>query len=399
MVKSYRILTGMLVILYITATVYAQEQSGRIYGTITSKRGEEFEGRIGWGDPEHETIWNHTFDGEYDFFEHDQDVYRRQRDRRRGRVGHLSVQFSVMFGHIVSIERRGSGSIILLKDGREFDVHGGDCGKELTILDWKLGKIVLEWHDLELVEFIDEPDDYTRDVEENGYPIFGSVLTQTDITFSGFILWDNDESLSTHILNGKYGRFDKEIPFSNIQSITPLNRRSSEITLWNGSQFVLSGTNDVNHGNRGLIIVDPYYGIVEVEWRDVEQVDFERKVNGSRYSDFKAGKPLFGTLTDEYGDEHTGFIRWDDDEHITTDFLNGDYDEIELKIEFSNIGEIRRRTRRSALVILKNGVELLLRDSNDVNYRNKGIVILKNADDPEGELFDWDEFEKVTFNP
>ncbi|MCH8285334.1 hypothetical protein IIB79_02245, partial [candidate division KSB1 bacterium] len=160
---------------------------------------------------------------------------------------------------------------------------------------------------------------------------------------------------------------------------------------------VLRGSNDVNSDNKGLFVADKSFGIIEISWRDLEKVEFERNVSGMRYSDFKAGIPLFGTLVDENGDEHEGFIRWDDDENFSTDFLNGHYENLSFKLEFSNIREIRRRSRSSATVVMRNGVELLLRNSNDVNYQNKGILVLERADDADGKLFEWDEFEKVIF--
>ena len=46
---------------------------------------------------------------------------------------------------------------------------------------------------------------------------------------------------------------------------------------------------------------------------------------------------------------------------------------------------------------IKNGKELMMRGSNDVNSQNSGIVILEKTDDPDGILLEWDEFEKVTF--
>ena len=397
--KLCKIYTTLIFILILTSAIIAQERSGRIYGKVTTVTGDIYEGRIIWGsgNGEHETIWNHTFDGTYNFYDQNRDAYNRQRDRQRRIRRTLPAEFSVMFGQITLLERSRSGSNVVLKDGREYEVSAGDSRESITVLDSELGKVVISRRDYEKVEFMDEPEEYTRNADEKGYPIFGTVSTSSGLTFTGFIMWDNDESLSTHILNGEEGRYKREIPFSKIQSIAPLNRRSSEINLWTGRKIVLRGSNDVNSDNKGLFVADKSFGIIEISWRDLEKVEFERNVSGMRYSDFKAGIPLFGTLVDENGDEHEGFIRWDDDENFSTDFLNGQYENLSFKLEFSNIREIRRRSRSSATVVMRNGVELLLRNSNDVNYRNKGILVLERADDADGKLFEWDEFEKVIF--
>ena len=379
----FKIHTSLFLIMILASTIIAQDRPGRIYGKVTTANGDEYEGRIIWGagENEHETIWNHTFDATYNFYDHNRDVLNRQRERQSRRLGDLPAEFYVMFGHIAEIERSRAGSNVLLKDGREFEVSTDDSRESVTILDAELGKVVISRRDFEKIEFMDEPDEYTRTADENGYPIFGTITTSSGMTFTGFILWDNDESLSTHIINGNEGRNAREIPFSKIQSIIPVNRRSSEINLWTGRKLILSGTNDVASDNRGLIITDQSYGIVDVEWRYVDKIDFERDISGMRYSDFKAGTSLFGTLVDDSGDEYEGFIRWDDDEHFSTDLLNGEFENIAFKLEFSNILEIRRRSRTSATVVLRNGKELLLRNSNDVNYENKGIVVLERADD------------------
>ena len=397
--KLCKIYTSLIFILILTSAIIAQERSGRIYGKVTTVTGDIYEGRIIWGsgNGEHETIWNHTFDGTYNFYDQNRDAYNRQRDRQRRIRRTLPAEFNVMFGQITLVERFRSGSNVVLKDGREYEVSDGDSRESITVLDSELGKVVISRRNFEKIEFMDEPEEYTRNADENGYPIFGTVSTSSGLTFTGFIMWDNDESLSTHILNGEEGRYKREIPFSKIQSIAPLNRRSSEINLWTGRKIVLSGSNDVNSENRGLFVADKSFGIIEISWRDLEKVEFERNVSGMRYSDFKAGIPLFGTLVDENGDEHEGFIRWDDDENFSTDFLNGHYENLSFKLEFSNIREIRRRSRSSATVVMRNGVELLLRNSNDVNYQNKGILVLERADDADGKLFEWDEFEKVIF--
>ncbi|MFC1730337.1 hypothetical protein ACFL6I_08365 [candidate division KSB1 bacterium] len=396
MLISYRVIMIAVFTVAMNTFAMSQPQLGRIYGRITIDGGDVLEGRISWGD--HEMIWSHTFDASYDFYDHNREAYWRAREYRGDRDRNLEAEFISYFGDIKSIERSGSRALLMMKNGREFEVFDGEVGDDVYVNDKELGEIELGWRDIDMIEFMDEPETYSRYSGENAFPIYGRVFTRSDYRFKGFIMWDNDESLSTHILDGNDGKDDREIPFSRIRTITPDTRRSSKVVLIAGTELTLSGTNDVNDDNSGLIIADPEYGIIGIEWRDLERVEFEHNVPAKRFSDFKPGKPLEGTVTDSAGDEYTGYIRWDDDESVTTDFLNGEVDGFDIKIPFSNIKEIRRRTRRSALVTLKTGVELRLSGSNDVDEDNKGIVILKQLGDQEAVMLSWDEFEKVIFS-
>ncbi len=383
------------VVILISTPLHAQDQLGRIYGKITLRDGDVYEGRISWG--EHETAWIHTFDASYNHYDYHRDLYRKMRreGRKISRSGNVSISF--MFGYMVSLERKGSKAIVNLKDGREYELSGEDVADSVVLFDKDLGEMKIEWREMEMIEFMDEPADYSEFTDENAYPLFGKVSTRAGLDFTGFMLYDNDESLSTDILDGEDRKRDIKIPFGKIRSIEPFSRRGSEITLWTGRKFELTGSNDVNDENRGIVITDRKYGVVEIEYSDIDLIEFEQRVSGMKYSDFKRPEPLYGTLTDDRGDEFTGFIKWDYDESFSSDYLNGNYRDLKLKIEFANIIEIKRRTRNSALVKLKNGTEILMRESNDVNYQNKGILVLKKADDVEGDIFYWDEFEKVVF--
>ncbi|MCP4724781.1 MAG: hypothetical protein GY863_07080, partial [bacterium] len=216
------------------------------------------------------------------------------------------VSISFMFGYMVSMERRGSKAIVILKDGREYELEGDDVDESITLFDKDLGKMKVEWREMELIEFMDEPVDFKDHAEENARPIFGTVTTRAGLDFTGFMLYDNDESLSTDILDGKDGRREFKLAFGKIRSIEPFSRKGCEVTLWTGRKFELTGSNDVNNENRGIIVSDRNYGVAEVEWGDIDIIEFEQKVTGMRYSDFKRPEPLYGTLTDDRGDEITG---------------------------------------------------------------------------------------------
>lgn len=388
----------MIVMVFISNTIaFSQNNQGRIYGKIVGSDGETYEGRINWGGDE--VVWNATFDATFRMSSRTEDTRddRRSSRRKSRRVSSSNVTWMMYYGNIVSIERRGSRAVVLLKDGREYRVEGGDSDDGVVIFDIDFGETKLSWREIDIVEFMDEPRSYADETDDRAYAIFGTVETSTNLTLKGFIKWDKDENLSTDILDGNQRGKRRKIAFSKIKSIESLGRRSSEIVLWSGKTMELGGINDVDASNRGIVVSDKNYGEVVVKWRDFEKITFQKNVSGFRYSDFKTPKPLYGTLEDEYGEKHEGFIRWDDDESYTSDFLNGTYREMQTKIEFSNIREIKRRTRSSAVVTLRNGEVLLLKGYNDVNSQNKGIFVLEKADDTKGKKFSWDEFERVIF--
>ncbi len=386
----------MVLILVLNISDSFAQQSGRIYGKVSTRDGETYEGRLSWGT--HETVWASTFDADYNLYEYNRRAAERIGSRRRSSSNSRKIRFNTYFGNIVSIERDGNKAVVILKDGREFVMSAGDVSEPVNVSDKEFGKVKVNWKDVEIVEFMDEPAEYSRMADENASPIFGTVLVRGNMKFSGFIMWDNDETLSSHILSGNDGRRERSIAIGKIKSIEPISRNKSELTLWTGRTIELGGSNDVNSENRGIFISDKDFGYIKVVWRDFDRVDFKQKVTGLRYSDFKRAKPIHGTLVDNRGKEFTGFIRWDDDVSHDCDFLSGFYRDIDMKIAFSNIVEIRRRTRTSALVVLKNGTELLLRNSTDVSSKNKGIILLSNADDEDGDVFYWDDFEKIVFN-
>ena len=88
-------------------------------------------------------------------------------------------------------------------------------------------------------------------------------------------------------------------------------------------------------------------------------------------------------LTAEAQDE--GFIYG----RVTTD--DGD----DYEIAFDKIESIEKDGHNSSLVTLKSGRILNLRDTNDVNHNNKGVIVTVRG---MGRVdIDWDEFDKVTF--
>ena len=65
------------------------------------------------------------------------------------------------------------------------------------------------------------------------------------------------------------------IEFGKIKSVER-DGRGSLVILKSGRDFYLTGSNDVNHENRGIIVNIPGQGRVDIEWRDFRIGYFHR---------------------------------------------------------------------------------------------------------------------------
>jgi hypothetical protein len=395
------IFLATLFILLSASLLYAQR--GRICGVIHTRDGDTFEGPIRWD--KNEAFWDDILDGIKE---------RKGRHDGRRREKHIEIfgirinwdehveeskgSCGIKFGHISSLERRSRNRAILrLKSGEKVTFYGystdvGSGVREIVIDDFEEGEIVLDWGDLDEIEF--------KECEKAGTQerrLYGQVETRHGETFKGFICWDVDELFESDILDGEEKGRTRKIPFRRIAAIERRSRSSAWVYLKKEDQMKLSGTNDVDSGNRGIAVLDPYFGQVTVEWEDFDRCDF---LEGGEeflktYDEFDGGYQLYGIVYDEDGESYEGYIRWDDDETQSWEILDGEYRGIEVDVEFAQIESIERRSSNAAEITLRNGSSFKLEDSNDVNDENRGIFIT-TEDGKEIEL-DWYDFDKVVF--
>jgi len=381
-------------------------EGGFLYGTIITDDGDKLTGRIRWD--KNEGSWDDILDAN----KIRKDRHSRSRDKKisifgieifsEGSTWSSTSQAGLRFGYIEKIIRRsGRRSSIILKGGEKIKFDGGadlsSSIRGILIDDVEEGIIKLDWNDIEEVRFSPLTLEYKPSREFLGFRLYGTVETESGIEFEGFIQWDVDEIWSTDILDGDQRSRGRKIPFRRIKKIEKLSSRASRITLVNERTLKLSGSNDVDRDNRGIVIMVPDWGRVKVEWDEFEAVTFkpapEKFVR--TYDDYKAPWRLRGTVYTEYGDQYTGEITWDDDEKYSWEFLDGEYRDMEFDIEFAHIHRIKKRTTSSCEVTLHSGDKFRLRGSNDVNDENKGIFVL--TDDGEEIEIEWDDFEKVEF--
>ena len=158
----------------------------------------------------------------------------------------------------------------------------------------------------------------------------------------------------------------------------------------------MSGTNDVNDGNRGIGMYVEGIGSIEIPWREFKEVEFDnRTVAGPQYKSFQISDRL-EVRVDTYDDGvYEGYIVFDLDEMYPAEMLDGFDGRIEYQIPFRNISQIIPKNDDYSVVILHNGKELLLGDTQDVSENNDGIIVLeKNKDN---SFIEWDEVSSITF--
>lgn len=414
--RKLTVFTLTTAIVLICCLAVQAENEGRIYGKITTVDGDTFEGLIRWD--KNEGSWVDVLDGNKDLSR--KTTKRAKRKKYRDRDGSTSIsifgielgdrhtvhfnwsgqaQSGIRFGHIKMMEVVGDEEVVLtLKSGEKVELSNGstDIGegiREIVIEDTDEGEIELEWDDIETIRFQSAR---TKESSNYGERLYGTLTTRRGSEFTGWVCWDIDEIFESDILDGKDKRRSRKIKFGKITSIERYSSSGATVTLANGDEVVLRGTNDVDDSNRGIVISDVKFGQVRVDWDEFDRLDFTDAPKGFGYDKFDGGRPLEGTVYTEDGESYKGRIRWDDDEEYTWEILDGDYRGLEFDIEFGLIKSIKKKSYRSAIVTVSDGRTFRLRGSNDVDEDNKGIFIID--DDGKETEVDWEEFDRVEFS-
>lgn len=265
--------------------------------------------------------------------------------------------------------------------------------------------------------------------------IYGKLYTVDNDVFEGWIRWDKNEAYWDDIIDGtiekdrretdrKQGKrkykeskdsyvnvfglkigegnsvfgFDlsseSQLQFGHIRTLARDRDDGATLTLKSGEVIVFSSGSDLGPGLREILINDAKEGEIYFDWDDIDHIDFMQEP--AEPAD--GVERLFGRVSTRRAGEFTGWIEWDVDEVFSTDDLDGDEDGGRTrKIKMGRIAAIERRSSSSASLTLKDGKELVLRNSNDVNSENRGIVV-KSAEFGRVKI-NWSDFEKAEFLP
>lgn len=401
----------MAVLMLSMAMPAAAQDEGYLYGKVTLRNGRIYEGPLRWSDEE--TFWTDLFNStkEDDVFEaylEEADGYRELRRELREwgrerrsfwkRGFHVSFNsthsFKCLFGDIAKMDLRGGDALRLhLKNGEMIRLSGGsnDVGATIYVLDAELEEIALKWRRIDRIEFLPTP----RTLDETfGAPLYGTVETDAG-SYQGFIQWDNEECIGEDVLDGDSDDGDMKIRFKNIKSIEKY-RRGSRVVLNSGREFYLTGSNDVNADNRGVVVKDPTLGQIKVGWRDFKKVTFKKPENsGPAYTAFTPTKALFGKVLTRDDETVEGRIYYDLDECWDMEMLDGKDGDIEFLIPFRFVRRITPDGRWGAEVELNSGKKMVLEESRDIDDDNAGLVVQNG----EGlRYISWRDIKQIDFS-
>ncbi|MBP6978919.1 MAG: hypothetical protein PHD61_10365 [Bacteroidales bacterium] len=378
-----------------------------LFGNVTTKDNITYSGPIRWGNEE--VLWTDIFNSTKtgnDYLQHLRQINNKvliienedQRELMSIEVDDAFSQihtFECQFGDILSLDIISSARVDMrLKNNFVYHLRNGsnDVGAEIQILDKSSGHINLPWDKIRKVEFMDAP----ADLQDGfGNPLYGTVYT-TQGEFSGQIEWDQDERLTTDILNGDTENEELGIPFGTIRSIIRQGN-GSQVIMVNGDEFYLTGSNDVNSENRGIIVTIKGLGRIEVPWEAFNKIIFDKDVvgEGPGYRDFPVAESLKGIVYSKSEQVLSGGIVFDMDEAFDTEFLQGKSEKIEYQIPFRNIVSIVPTDARSSEISLRNGEKLSLSNMQDVSFSNNGMLILEDTSSI--IQIDWKEVMEVRF--
>ena len=399
--------------LFQVVNVGAQSDTGFIYGKVTTIDNTTYTGAIRWG--KEEVFWFDMFNSSKPrnknlkyLSAEDRDHLNRNRENWSSRWSNVVINtrwnwnskhthsFACNFGDIDYLEITGRDRVELrLKNGEILDLKGGsnDIGTKIKVYDEDLGVVELNWDRVERVNFMDTPRKLSN---KFGEPLYGTVETDYG-DFSGYIQWDHDERVSTDKLDGDNRDGDMSIEFGKIKSIER-DGRGSNVILKSGRDFYLTGSNDVNGENRGIIVNMPGEGRVDIEWRDFRKVTFTNgnKDSGPAYASYKTPNKLNGTVKTVGGSTLSGAIIYDLDEEYDLEILQGKEDEMEYLIPFREIKRIYPKNFSYTYVELKSGKKVLLTDSQDVTEDNDGVLVFNGKGDP--TYIPWDDVDEIVFD-
>ena len=400
-----------LVVIATGAQAARQDNDGFLYGTVVTDSGKEYTGFLRWNADE-EAFWDDLFHSAKTKLPYIDEVDRA--DRRRDRKKHTNIKifgfrvnvesddwagddsrvFIARFGDIERITVKGDDAARLdMKGGESLDVEGyaNDVGATILVKDAGLGEIELHWDNIDTIRFAAAP----RGADPGEQRLYGKLETRIG-SFEGFIQWDKEECLASDRLDGETEDGELSIPMGSIARIERHGSQGCEVTLKDGRDYRLRGSNDVNDDNRGIMVEDKRYGRVVIYWDEFDRLDFEdRKDSGRGYGDYEGQKPLSGTVVGKDGEKHRGRIVFDLDESENWEMLNGNWRDAEYNIPFSLVARIEPG-RDESRVLLRGGEELWLEDSQDVTENNDGLLIFDQGDaDP--LYLRWQQIESIEF--
>ena len=397
MVKINSSVAALTLLAVIQPTLAQNNRDGFIYGTITTDKGEEVSGVLRWDDEE--SYWHDQFNGLRDGMPHLKNLTEADQETVKGMTPGPEIELFGMqiefinffsdepdpkmadyrFGDIAEIKvLREERVEVTFNGGEKVTLIGGsnDFDVDVQLRRADGGTTEYDWDDIEKVTFSPGPES----MQPFGQALTGTVQTENAGTFVGTIEWDHDERLGFEELDGEVEGVERAVPFSNLTSIERDYNRS-KVTTKDGETVVMTGTNDVDDGNRGIIVDTGMYR-VDMPWTEFVRADWDAEPTFSMpRSAFSPVRALRGTVRTTDGQSYSGNIVWDIDEYLTADHLDGRSNGIEYFVPFANITRMEAVEDNEVKVTLTDGQVLTLGRDRDVDGGNQGIAIYVEGQD------------------
>ena len=179
--------------------------------------------------------------------------------------------------------------------------------------------------------------------------------------FSFMKLWEDKESKNRFHFKCQFGHIDKIVDLKDNKYATAILKDGKKIKLRKRG-------NDIGED---IIMYHGSLGNLEFDWKNIKEIDFIATPGNLKNP---TGNKIYGKVLTIDGPME-GYITWDfDEEAFETDVISGYHDKVEYDIEFGNIASLRPE-REGSMITLKNGSELFMKGSSDVDKENDGIFI------------------------
>lgn len=419
-----------------------EEASSRLWGRVHTVRGEVLEGFLRWGRTKThwaDLLWvrkrlaevavvDWTPGGElvppqrvveyggYRVTWDEEDLTLPETTEAGLRFGHVAA-LRVLEGDSVRLELRWGGRVGGEPEAWRLEPVPGvqvvasrgspDLGPALRQIWVEVpGKrpVAVPWRDLREVEFFRAPEG----AAPAGSRLFGTVEDRQGRTYSGYLAWSDRQVMETDTLNLGRGRRVR------MGEVAAFRRRPGGVELTLRSGEVVEARYLPEFGSANLLRVsDPALGVLEIRWGEVTSVSLHPPgpaVSALGKWESFTGKLLSGTVVTSTGEELSGWVLWDADEGGSWEILDGRQGGARLYVEMGQVAAIERVSGgredfRGARVLLRDSRILELHESNDVDVRNRGILVKPRDLDPAGPgagpwiRVRWDDFGALYLEP
>ncbi len=385
-----------------------------MYGTLTLENGETITGSLRWGDQE--TFLSDIFNGEkndtvgIEYLTEDQkeDLLDHQ-PGPQANIGDLQITFKSFFGKDIEppffntnfgalkrIDFDGKSVTATLHDGTLIatgDNHN-DTGDDIYVKDSEGEVTEVDHDDIKSIQFFAAPEG----ARTFGDGIYGTVESSIG-TFKGRIMWDKDERLTDEKLDGNDDEQEHEIKFADIKSIEKTaDADVSEVILKDGVELMLTGTNDVNRGNRGIWVDTPEYGRIEIDWYQFNKLTIEAvDVNWLTFQDYvELSKPISGSVILADGSKVTAQrIIFDMNQQSNAELLYADIGGNNRQVPLFKVKSMTKKSNQSLELLLRSGIKVIAMNNRSVTFQNNGLIVSNNN---RHQWYPWEKVQSIEFD-